>query len=88
MTCLRNLVEVECCTTLYTLVFENGLVNGQGAFTQIEHLYFAWNNFYDNGGKGHRDKGQWKQENNKKQRYKGVKNEQDHSILNQLNGGI
>ena len=50
MTCLRNLVEVECCTTLYTLVFENGLVNGQGAFTQIEHLYFAWNNFYDNGG--------------------------------------
>ena len=28
MTCLCNLVEVEFCTTLYTLVFENGLVNG------------------------------------------------------------
>ena len=39
MTCLRNLVEVECCTTLYTLVFENGLVYGQGAFTQIEHFF-------------------------------------------------
>ena len=50
MTCLRNLVEVECCTTLYTLVFENGLVNGQGAFTQIEHFFFAWNNLYDTGG--------------------------------------
>ena len=51
MTCLRNLVEVECCiTTLFALVFKNGLVNGQGAFTQIEHFYFAWNNLYDNVG--------------------------------------
>ena len=30
-------------------------------------------------------KGEWNQENKKKKRFKGVRNEQDHSILNQLN---